>query len=95
MSRQIRKYSLSDKTSEPGIKEITIKLDHERPVIADFEIQRGIFCIWVESEFSETEDVTFRIYETGDDIVEGDKFIKTIHHTGWVWHLYMKEEDNE
>ena len=87
---KILKFKLGDNTDSTGIKEYITNLPIVYDIL-DFEIQRGCFCIWIASEYQSTREVKFRIYETGDEVVDGDKYIKTIHHTGWVWHLYRAE----
>jgi len=95
--KHVLKYKLTRELTTPGIKEIEVQLPFFSPIVS-VEVQRGYLCIWAESEIG-TKDLVnakFIIAETGDSIPNNTKHIGTIHHTGWVWHLYeiIKEKES-
>ena len=87
--KHVLKYQITNDINQAGIKKATLKLPYYSDIVS-VEVQRGILCIWVESEVGTTEfvDTDFILIETGDEFPDNTKFVGTVHHTGWVWHLY-------
>ena len=64
--------------------------------ILDIEYQEDNLFLWalVDTLINETEDVELEIGGTGWDIENPDqlKHLKTLHHKGFVWHIFKRNK---
>lgn len=60
--------------------------------IIDAEFQGDNLFVWAEVDDGPSENFPFYVIGTGHPIpTEAADHIKTVHHQGFVWHIYTKQ----